>query len=180
MAAALISAGVSLLPSATALAGGGGCRGLPVSSGSGVTVELRHTCFTPTILRVQPNDTVTFVNREEMDHSVTGAGMSFGSYDAVGFNKSVSYRFSTSGVYPYFCFYHPGMTGAIVVGDGSGPGPTKVDGVTVAAVVTHPAAAATSKPLPAAPPTPWPLIVAAVLVAGAAGFSGGRYRRRGV
>jgi len=32
----------------------------------------------------------------------------------------VSYRFDTDGVYPYACWLHPGMVGAIVVGDGVG------------------------------------------------------------
>jgi len=34
----------------------------------------------------------------------------------------VSYRFVRSGVYPYVCTYHPGMVGAVVVGDGTGLG----------------------------------------------------------
>jgi hypothetical protein len=36
--------------------------------------------------------------------------------------QRITYRFSTSGVYPYFCFFHPGMVGAVVVGDAAGLG----------------------------------------------------------
>ena len=32
----------------------------------------------------------------------------------------MSYRFDQDGVYPYSCLLHPGMVGAIVVGDGVG------------------------------------------------------------
>jgi hypothetical protein len=31
-------------------------------------------------------------------------------------------RFADPGIYPYSCTYHPGMTGAVVVGDGVGAG----------------------------------------------------------
>jgi hypothetical protein len=36
--------------------------------------------------------------------------------------ESIQQTFSNSGVYPYFCFVHPGMIGVIVVGDGQGAG----------------------------------------------------------
>ena len=35
--------------------------------------------------------------------------------------EKVSYTFSEEGVFPYVCILHPGMIGAIVVGDGIGP-----------------------------------------------------------
>ena len=34
--------------------------------------------------------------------------------------KSVTYRFSEPGVYPYLCTYHVGMVGVVVVGNGVG------------------------------------------------------------
>jgi hypothetical protein len=36
--------------------------------------------------------------------------------------KSVTFRFDEEGVYPFFCCLHPGMAGAVVVGDGAGTG----------------------------------------------------------
>jgi hypothetical protein len=39
-------------------------------------------------------------------------------------------RFDETGIYPFACNYHPGMTGAIVVGDGKGVG-SGTEGITV-------------------------------------------------
>jgi hypothetical protein len=34
--------------------------------------------------------------------------------------QKISYTFDTAGIYPYACVLHPGMSGAIVVGDAAG------------------------------------------------------------
>jgi plastocyanin len=118
--------------------GGGGC-GRPVTDAKGTGVDIRDFCFSPTILRVSTGDAVTFTNVDPVPHSVLGANATWGDY--AGFKKrSVTYRFSEPGVYPYVCTYHPGMVGAVVVGDGVGgaidtptaEGPvTKVDASTL-------------------------------------------------
>jgi plastocyanin len=111
--------------------GGGGCGG-PVTDSHGTTVQIRNFCFGPTILRVRPGTKVTFVNRDPFPHTVLGSNAAWGGFDAIRKRLGpVSYRFMRSGVYPYVCTYHPGMVGAIVVGDASGPGNAKV--VTTAA-----------------------------------------------
>jgi hypothetical protein len=43
---------------------------------------------------------------------------SWGNADDIAEGESVAYAFDNPGVYPYFCILHPGMVGAIVVGDG--------------------------------------------------------------
>jgi plastocyanin len=98
--------------------GGGGC-GRPVTDAKGTGVDIRDFCFSPTILRVSTGETVTFTNVDPLPHSVLGANATWGDY--AGFKKkSVTYRFSEPGVYPYVCTYHPGMVGAVVVGEGVG------------------------------------------------------------
>ena len=98
--------------------GGGGC-GRPVTDAMGTGVDIRDFCFSPTILRVSTGEIVTFTNVDPVPHSVLGANATWGDY--AGFKKrSVTYRFSEPGVYPYVCTYHPGMVGAVVVGDGVG------------------------------------------------------------
>lgn len=98
--------------------GGGGC-GRAVTDAEGTGVDIRDFCFSPTILRVSTGDAVTFTNVDPVPHSVLGANATWGDY--AGFkNKSVTYRFSEPGVYPYVCTYHVGMVGAVVVGDGVG------------------------------------------------------------
>jgi plastocyanin len=107
-----------LVPGAASASGGGGC-GQPVTDANGTGVDIRDYCFSPTILRVSTGDAVTFTNIDPVPHSVLGANATWGDY--AGFKKrSVTYRFSEPGVYPYVCTYHLGMVGVVVVGDGVG------------------------------------------------------------
>jgi plastocyanin len=162
--AAVLAVG-SQLTQATPAEAGGGCHST-ATNGSGTTVEMKDMCFTPTVLRVKPGDSVTFVNRDEMQHTVTGTGGVFGGYDALTPGKSATYKFATDGVYAYSCIFHPGMTGAVVVGDGTGPG--LATGVEPVVVSQAQAQAAAAKPAPpAAPQPPWGWLVAAALVGGA-------------
>ena len=109
---------VGLSPQIAHASGGGGCGG-PVTDDDGIQVRIRNFCFGPTILRVRPGETVTWVNRDAFPHIVLGANGAWGGYDNVRRNGGeVSYRFVSPGIYPYVCTYHPGMIGAVVVGDG--------------------------------------------------------------
>jgi plastocyanin len=116
--AALIVAAVAAPPAWA----GSGCHAQEVSDGRGTVVEIAENCFLPTVLRVDPGATVTFWNHDAIAHSVTGASVAFGSFDELGRDERAAFRFDGNGVYPYFCVLHPGMVGAVVVGDGSGPG----------------------------------------------------------
>jgi plastocyanin len=106
------------LPALPAGAGGGCHSG--ATQGEGDTVEMVDACFTPSILRVQPGDAVTFVNRDSLIHNV--GGNLWGNLDDMNRGDAFTATFDEEGVYPFACSYHPGMTGAIVVGSGSGAG----------------------------------------------------------
>ena len=101
--------------------GGGGC-GRPVTDAAGTQVTIRSYCFGPTIVRVAPGDTVTWINRDAASHSVLGANAVWGSFKTLRRTDEIAYRFARDGIYPYVCTYHPGMIGSVVVGDGTGPG----------------------------------------------------------
>jgi plastocyanin len=106
-----------------AAGGGGGCHeGTGVSDERGTTVTLIGNCFKATVTRVDEGATVTFFNRDPQAHTVTGTAFTWGSDDLLLEGDSVQHTFTESGVYVYSCLLHPGMAGAIVVGDG-GPGP---------------------------------------------------------
>jgi len=107
-----------LFPAAAALAGGG-C-GSGATQGEGDTVELKDACFTPSILRVDPGDSVTFVNLDDTTHNV--GGNRWGNFEDMNLGDAFTATFDEAGVYPYACSYHLGMTGAIVVGSGAGAG----------------------------------------------------------
>jgi plastocyanin len=135
-----------------ASAGGGGCHSEAFSDQQGVTVDLRDACFTPTVIRVQPGQSVTWTNRDPMPHTVTGAALRWGNYDELSGGDKVTYRFQTSGVFPYFCVIHPSMVGAVVVGDG-----TSSETTTQAVVPVLPSAAAPTAALPTVAPQPAPV-----------------------
>ncbi len=94
---------------------GGGCHA-GVTEGTGDTIGLVGACFTPTILRVDPGATVTFVNKDPFVHNVTANG--WGHFDNLDPGDSFTASFDAPGTYPFACTIHPGMSGAIVVGDG--------------------------------------------------------------
>jgi plastocyanin len=115
---AVTTLGVLAAPALPAFAGGGCHTG--ATTGTGDTVEMRELCFTPTTLHVDPGDTVTFVNRDPTEHNVLGNG--WGTFEPMVLGDAFTATFAESGVYPFACAYHPGMTGAIVVGSGEGAG----------------------------------------------------------
>ena len=129
-----VVAGVALVPGAAGASGGGGCGG-PVTDEAGTEVEISEFCFTPTILRAAPGDTVTFTNLDRSPHTVLGANGVWGSYDAMKRSVEATYEFAEPGVYPYVCTWHSGMIGVVVVGDGAGGAidTTTADGPVIAA-----------------------------------------------
>ncbi len=132
---AVVLAGAALALPAPATAGGGGC--LEVTEGTGTTVEMLNACLTPTLLRVEPGETVTFVNRDDFRHVIAGSGYAWASDGNMRPDEAFTATFDTDGVYPYQCWLHPGMAGAVIVGDGTGLGAADRAGV-IAAPVQEP------------------------------------------
>jgi plastocyanin len=117
----------ALLVVSPSLAGAGGfCTSgafTDMRSGTkaGATVVLANSCFTPTILRIDPGEEVTFTNSDSTVHMLGGVNNIFGNlHNELTVGDSVRYTFRDEGVFPYLCILHPGMAGAIVVGDGEG------------------------------------------------------------
>jgi plastocyanin len=169
----------TLLAAAPASAGGG-CHA-PATEGRGTTVALTDLCFTPTLLRVEPGSTVTFVNRDTMVHPLSRPGGEWGWDGGAGERTTV--RLDQAGTYPFFCYVHPGMVGVVVVGDGRGRGAQVVqvdDPAAPAAATGQPASAATGpgsggRDLPSFPAAWLVLVALAALAGGAAGTRlGGR------
>lgn len=112
--AALALAG---LPAAPAAASGGGGCGTPATEGTGDAVSITGFCFEPTVLYAEPGAEVTFQNLDPVRHNVLGANGGWGSFEWLREGRSISNGFADAGVYPYVCTWHPGMVGAVVVGD---------------------------------------------------------------
>ena len=117
---AILVLGFLVVPASSGGAGGF-CSDGKFTDARGTTVHLSRYCFTPTITRVQPGDEVTFINKDPDLHMLGGVNNVFGNlHTELKSKESISYTFTDEGVFPYLCILHPGMAGAVVVGDGEG------------------------------------------------------------
>lgn len=173
LAAVLLAAALVLL-AAPVLAGGGVCHE-PITDAAGAAVEMRRICFSPTVLRIAPGETVTWTNADEVPHVVVGTGWGSGSRMQAG--ESVTHRFDRPGIYAYTCNLHYGMNGAVVVGDGvtRGGGPAGVSLIPAGGEVV-PAGGQT--PGEGIAPALLAAAVAGALAAGGAGYGVAVLRRR--
>ena len=86
---------------------GGGTNNLNV-------IYMKNSAFSTTNLTIMVGGTVTWMNDDNMKHTVTADDGSFNSGD-IQVNGSFNKTFNATGVYPYHCVYHSGMTGRITV-----------------------------------------------------------------
>jgi plastocyanin len=135
------STAMLILPAAGPAVAGGGCHA-HLTQGTGNTIEMRDACFTPSILRVDPGSEVTFVNKDPMGHNIWANG--WGHFDDMLHGDTYTAGFAQPGIYPFACAYHPGMTGAVVVGEGVGAG--SGEHVSVASASEDAAPAAQARP----------------------------------
>lgn len=131
-------AAVPLAPIRAEAGGGGGGCGKPVTEAAGSDVAVRNFCFSPTIIRVRPGQSVVWSNKDSFEHNVVGANLSWGAQQTLPAGATVKFRFSKPGVYPYVCTWHPGMVGAVVVGGSGLEGVKKLDPQAVAAILSTP------------------------------------------
>jgi plastocyanin len=99
---------------------GGGCHqpdGTGYTEGPATVVRMDVCSFSPTVARVPIGTTVRFLNTAPVEHLVTGRGQSWAS-ETLAPGAEYSEAFTTAGIYPFSCPLHPGMVGAVVVGDG--------------------------------------------------------------
>lgn len=91
-----------------------GANSSTVSIG-GNYVSIQNSAFSPAVLTVVENTRVYFTNNDSMAHTVTAtSGQSYDSGNlAPGAGYSVLY--TAIGTNAYFCSYHPGMTGKVIV-----------------------------------------------------------------
>jgi plastocyanin len=167
----------AVLAAAPPAAAGGGCHG-PATEGRGTTLVLTDLCFSPTVLRVAPGSEVTIVNRDTVVHPLARPGGEWGWEGAIGDRATV--RLDRAGIYPFFCYAHPGMIGVVVAGDGRGAGTGVVqvaDGQAVPAAAAAPAQPAPAGDQARAFPVAWMVLVAVAALVGAA--AGARIRGRG-
>ena len=77
-------------------------------------VGIDNFSFNPPTVTVAVGTTVTWVNHDEVPHTVTANDKAFAS-KALDTDDRFSHVFSVPGTYSYFCMVHPHMTGQIIV-----------------------------------------------------------------
>ncbi|KXU90206.1 hypothetical protein CR51_32965 [Caballeronia megalochromosomata] len=78
------------------------------------TISIDNFAFSQPTITVPAGTKVTWVNHDDMLHTVTDEGKSFKS-DPLDSGESFSHVFDKPGTYKYFCSLHPHMTGTVVV-----------------------------------------------------------------
>jgi plastocyanin len=89
-------------------------RAYAQDSSSTSVVTISDFAYSPQQLTVTQGQTVRFVNRDDVAHTVTDTNGAFdsGSLDQ---DKSWTYTFNKLGTYSYYCTVHPSMKGSITV-----------------------------------------------------------------
>ncbi|HKA34876.1 MAG TPA: plastocyanin/azurin family copper-binding protein [Candidatus Binatia bacterium] len=86
---------------------------------SGATINIQTFQFQPKQIEVQAGTTVTWVNQDDVRHTVTSGAPDNkdGRFDATlsGKGAKFSFTFSQPGTYTFFCDRHQHMRGEITV-----------------------------------------------------------------
>lgn len=84
--------------------------------GAGKTVTIQNMKFSPGDVTISAGESVTWVNKDDRDHSVVAGDGSFSS-GTLSSGASFTQTFKKRGTYRYACGFHPRMKGSVVVGD---------------------------------------------------------------
>src|SRR5579864_316663 len=84
------------------------------ATGPAAEVKIDNFSFGPQTVTVPVGATVTWINHDDIPHTVVSTDGVFKS-KVRDTDETFSYTFTKAGTYPYFCSVHPKMTGKIVV-----------------------------------------------------------------
>jgi plastocyanin len=85
-------------------------------------VRIDNFVFSPAEITIAPGTTVTWLNADDIPHTVVAEGGAFRS-KPLDTDDRFATRFDRPGTYRYFCSLHPHMVGTVVVRAGDGPAP---------------------------------------------------------
>jgi plastocyanin len=84
------------------------------SGGRAADITIDNFSFSSPTMTVAAGTEVTWVNRDDMPHTVVSVAKTFAS-PVLDTGERFSYRFATPGTYEYYCSIHPRMVGTVVV-----------------------------------------------------------------
>jgi len=79
-----------------------------------VQVKIDNFSFNPQEITVATGTTVTWVNQDDIPHTVTSTTDAFKS-KALDTDDKFSFKFDKPGTYDYYCSIHPKMTAKVIV-----------------------------------------------------------------
>jgi plastocyanin len=83
------------------------------SAGEAASVVIADLDFKPSVVTVRVGDTVTWINKDFVEHTATSRD---GAFDvATPKSKPAHWRAQKPGEFAYYCRLHPNMTGVIRV-----------------------------------------------------------------
>jgi plastocyanin len=106
---------VYLLPPAVASASATPAVQAPSATTQTVSVAIKDFKFAPATIEVPAGGSITWTNEDHPPHTVTAVDHSVANSGTLAFGQSFTREFDTPGSYEYFCLFHPGMKGTIVV-----------------------------------------------------------------
>jgi plastocyanin len=77
-------------------------------------VKIDNFSFGPATLTVAVGTPVTWINHDDIPHTIVSTDRVFKS-KVLDTDEKFSYTFDKAGTYPYFCSIHPKMTATVVV-----------------------------------------------------------------
>jgi plastocyanin len=81
---------------------------------AGPQVVIDNFTFTPGTLTVAVGTTMTWINHDDVPHTVTAQDHTFTS-SALDTDDHFVHQFTAAGTYAYYCTIHPKMTATIIV-----------------------------------------------------------------
>jgi plastocyanin len=89
------------------------------AAATGTEVKIDNFTFAPQRVTIKPGTTVTWINEDDIPHTIAATGKAFRS-KVLDTDDRFSFTFTTAGTFEYFCSLHPHMTGTIVVEPATG------------------------------------------------------------
>jgi len=84
------------------------------NSAANAEIKIDNFSFGPQAITVPVGTTVTWINRDDIPHTVVSTEGVFKS-KVQDTDEKFSYTFTKAGTYPYYCSVHPKMTGQVIV-----------------------------------------------------------------
>jgi plastocyanin len=86
---------------------------VPAARAEDIEVKIDNFTFAPQVLTVKAGTTVTWINQDDIPHTVVSTGH-FRS-KPLDTGDKFTFRFTTAGSFAYFCSLHPHMQASITV-----------------------------------------------------------------